>query len=873
MAIVAGTHLGPYEILSPLGTGGMGEVYLARDTQLHRRVAIKILPEKYASDSQLLARFATEARLASSLNHPNIVTIYSVGEAASIPYISMELVEGQNIEDLSGGKPLPLNILIKVAKQIADGLAKAHEAGIVHRDLKPQNVMVTTDGFVKILDFGLSKLTTSGVTLSTMSTWHAQDTPFSSSGAIIGTVAYMSPEQASGKPLDYRSDQFSFGSLLYQMAVGQLPFHRETAAQTLASIIEAEPPDLMTLNPAIPPGLASIVQRCMSKRPQDRYDSTAELAQDFDSLAQTLALSSASALKWTPTRTARRSTWLWVLIASVLLLLGTGVITPRIWRHTATVIQSQTLPGEEQIAILPFTNIGNEATNQVFIDGLVETLTSKLTQLEQFQGKLSVIPTSEIRRENTTSARDALRSFGANLVITGSVQRTADKIRLTVNLVDPKTSRQLKSRSIDTEIRDIAVLQDGIVTEVVSLLDLDLQPAALQTLSAGGTTVPGAYDFYLQGRGYLQSFGKIENVDSAVGLFQRSLENDPKYTLAYAGLGEAYWRKYEITKDRRWIEEAKKSCEKAIAINDKVSPVHVTMGLIDTGTGRYEDALSELQRAIQIDPVNGDAYREMAKAYEGMGKLPEAESVYKKAIELRPSYWAGYNELGRFYMRLARYAEAEKQFRRVTELTPDNPGAYSNLGGMYFLLRRYHDAASMFERSLAIMPTFPAYSNLGTLYFTLGRYLDSARNFERALEIDDRDYRVWHNLASAYRWIPGETEKGRSAFERAAKMGEAELRVNSRRPGLLINLADCYSMIGQTQRARDLLAQALTIGLDGAQAMFAASQVYEQLGDRDHALEWIAQALKNGYPEDLVNRSPGLARLRADPRFQQMQHN
>jgi serine/threonine-protein kinase len=262
----------------------------------------------------------------------------------------------------------------------------------------------------------------------------------------------------------------------------------------------------------------------------------------------------------------------------------------------------------------------------------------------------------------------------------------------------------------------------------------------------------------------------------------------------------------------------------------------------------------------------------MARAYEGMNKTAEAESVYKKAIGLRPGYWAGYNELGRFYARLAQYADAEKQFRRVVELTPDNPRAYSNLGATYSSLKQYGEAAAMFEKSIAITPTFRAYSNLGTLYFTLARYPESARNFELALKIDDRDYRVWRNLGSAYRWVPGETEKARSAFERAARMGEQELRVNPRRRTLLIHLADCYSMIGQPRRARDLLSQALSLAPDDAQAMFSAGEVYEQLEDRDRALEWIGRALRKGYSQDLVEKSPDLARLRTDPQFRKLRN-
>jgi serine/threonine-protein kinase len=455
------------------------------------------------------------------------------------------------------------------------------------------------------------------------------------------------------------------------------------------------------------------------------------------------------------------------------------------------------------------------------------------------------------------------------LAITGSVQRTENQIRLTINLVDPQTLRQLKSKTIDTEAHDISVLQDGVVLEVADLLDVKLSSQAKQVLAVGGTTVPSAYEYYMQGRGYLQRYEVAQNLDTAISLFNLALGQDHRYALAEAGLGEAYWRKYEQTKDAQWAEQAKRSSATAIGLNDKLAQVYITRGMIQTGTGRYEEASQNLQKALAQDPINADAYRELAKAYQSMGKLKDAESTYLNAIAVRPGYWGTHNDLGGFYYRLGRYAEAEKEFRSVVEVTPDNARGYSNLGVIAYSQKRYGEAAKMFEKSAAIKPTDFAYSNLGTIYYTLAQYGEAARYYERAIQMNGRDSVRWHNLAAAYQWS-GEPQKARAAFQRTAELAEEQRRVNPRDPVLLIRLADAYSNLNQPLRARELLRQGLALAPDDLSNMFQASEVYEQLGDRKLALQWIARAVKGGYSRDLVEKSPALAQLRLDTRFQNL---
>jgi serine/threonine protein kinase/tetratricopeptide (TPR) repeat protein len=862
-ALDNGALLGSYEILAHLGSGGMGDVYRARDTRLNREIALKVLSPIFANDPNLLMRFRREAHVLASLNHPNIVTIYDIGQESSTVYIAMELVEGKALDEILSAGAMPIHDVLDIAIQIAAGLAVAHESGIVHRDLKPKNVMIRKDGLAKILDFGLSKLAP-GFARSPLDETSAA----TEQGMLLGTIDYMSPEQASGLATDFRSDQFSFGSLLYEMVTGKRPFHCETIPQTLASIIEDEPKSIASLNPKVPRAIEAIVRRCLAKKPESRYASTQELACALKEISDSSVAEETSSLAVNARTVLHRvPLWLEITLAAALAVAGISIAAPRFLEKVRVWSESLSPITQKQLVVLPFTNVGNDPENQGFCDGLVEILSSKLSQLEQFQRKLRVVPSTDVLREGIVSVREARQTFGATLAITGSVQRTENRVRVTINLVDPRTLLQLKSKTIDTEAHDISVLQDGVVLEVAELLDVNLSSQAKQVLAVGGTTVPSAYEYYLQGRGYLQRYEVAQNVDTAITLFNRALELDPKYALAEAGLGEAYWRSYEQTKDTQWAEAARKSSAAAIALNDKLAQVYVTLGMIHTGTGHYKEAIQDLQKALALDPINADAYRELAKTYQQMGRLKDAESTYLNAFAVRPGYWGTHNDLGGFYFRLGRYDDAGKEFRSVVDLTPDNWRGYSNLGVIAYSQNHYEEAAKMFEKSAAIKPTDFAYSNLGTIYYTLAQYDEAARYYEKATQMNGRDPRDWHNLAVAYQ-ASGELQKARAAFQQTAAVSEEQLRVNPRDPVLLIWLADAYSYLNKPQRARELLRQALALAPDDIPNMFQASAIYEQLGDRQLALQWIAKAIKGGFSRDLIEKEPTLARLRRDPRYQ-----
>ena len=844
-----GRNISHYRILEKLGGGGMGVVYKAEDTKLERFVALKLLPPELTRDPDAKRRFVHEAKATSALQHHHICTIHEIDETPEGQlFICMDYYEGETLKQKIAKGPFPADDAIDIVSQVADGLVKAHEAGMVHRDIKPANIMVTSDGEVKIVDFGLAKL--------------AGRSKVTKPGITVGTVSYMSPEQAKGDEVDARSDLFSLGVVFYELLTGELPFGGDHESAILYNIMHSDPKPIAKIRNDVPHGLQAIVEKLLLKDPTNRYQSTADMRGDLRR----------EAIEKRPPTDRRNLLRLSIPVAVVLAILLAMLLEPTVRQIVGKLLQPGRLPAEKHIVVLPFENVGGDPANQAFCDGLMETLTSKLTQLEQFHGSLWVVPASEVRQRDINSPSEARRELGINLAFTGSVQRFPDMFRLTLNLieVDKRAPRQLTSAVFDNNLANISALQDVTVEKMAAMLNVELQPGAQQALSSGGTVVAASYDFYLQARGYLQRYEIAENLDHAVRLFELAIEEDSLFALAYAGLGEAYWRKYSTSRDKKWVERAIGSCNRAYELNDMLAPVRVTLGMIHRGTGEYEKSVVEYKRALDLDPTSPDAYRGLARAYADLQRFDDAETTYKKAIDMKPEYWGGYDDLGLFYYNRGRYEEALTQFHRVVTLTPDNGRGYNHLGAVYYAQELWDEAGRMFMRSIEIEPTYRTYTNLGVLEYIQGRYAESAAMLEKALDLNDKSYVTWANLANAYYWMPGKRDEAYNAYRRAAGMAEELRQINPRDAALLASLAGYYVILGEKDRALSILEQALTIAPNDWWVLYNHGHAYEQLGEREKALDWIDKALKAGYPRKEIERDPWLADLRADERFQQL---
>ena len=860
---MVGRTISHFEILDKLGEGGMGVVYCARDLRLDRLVALKILPAEQMADARRRGRFEREAKAASALNHPNIVTIHEIETADGVDYIAMEYVRGSTLRELIPPGGMNLADALNYSNQIAGGLAAAHAAGIVHRDIKPANIMVTKSGLLKILDFGLAQIEQAGVGESD-STGSIGPAYLTRPGTILGTTAYMSPEQAQGKETDQRSDVFSFGIVLHQMLTGALPFQSTSEVGLMYAIVHTPAPSASQSRADLPPALDRVVATALEKDPNLRYPSMDSVLADLRPISREIeagVLPSVPSGPRAPALKRDRRRQLELIASAIPLLLLVALLA---WKLAPRWFAR--VPSEQKIAVLPFRNVGGDPANEAFRDGLMEALTTELTELSQFHNTLWVVPATEVRREGPASAKDAERELGVNLVISGSVQRDATHVHLTANLVDAKSLRQLRAREINRPIGEVADMQQAVVTEVASMLQFELGAKDRKALAAGATTTSSAYDFYLQARGHLQRRNRAE-IDQAIDIFQQAIRQDPAYALAFAGLSEAYWWKYRFTGDTQWAALARQNSQKALELNSQLAPVYVTRGIIEEGAGQHEEAAQALQTALQLEPINASAGRELAVVYEAMGKPDDAEATLKKDAAQRPSDWTSLYDLGMFYYRHGRYGESIPLLKRVTDLAPSNSSGYTGLGAVLWAQGDYDNAAANFKKSLDLRPTATAYTSLGTIYFFTGRCADAVEPMKRAVELAPKRDQFWGNLGDAYACVGGKKDEAANAYRRAAELAQAALAVNPKDGETLARAALYHARLGDKSQSESEIRQARAFAPANRQVLWNATLVYELARQRNQALAALKAALRAGQPLEEVRREPALAGLRKDPRY------
>jgi tetratricopeptide (TPR) repeat protein len=665
----------------------------------------------------------------------------------------------------------------------------------------------------------------------------------------------MAPEQLKGKPSDFRSDIYSLGVVLYEMATGKLAFDSVTPSVLIDDIVRRSPTPPRKLNPDLSPALERIILGCLAKDPARRYQGGSEL-----SAALKLLESGSSVVPPIPKSHILRE----LGVATLVLLLATSIFW--VWtRRTGLTPPRGEVARINELAILPLGTSSNDSETVAFGNGLVHTLTARLAQLTGTHSFL-VVPASEMRAKGVSNLREASQEFGANLGLELNIERSGEMLRVNYALIDAKLHRQLQGDTITASMSDPFAIEDRVADSVVKALQIELQPEEQKAQSEHGTNHPVAYDYYLQGRGYLEDYTKIENIENAIVEFNHALRYDPNYSLAFSGLGEAYWQEYEHTKQIDWVRLAKFACDRAIRLRPNQAAGHLCLGLVNAGTGEYQKSVKEYNVAAQLDPTNDSAYSGLASAYEQLGEPKEAEETYRKAIGMRPSYWAGYNRLGAFYLRSGRYAEASDMFSQVIALAPDSFVGYSNLGISYLLRGDYAEASPALEHSIEIRPTAEASSNLGTAYFQVRRYSDAARIYEKAVILDSHNYEVWGNLADAYYWAPEERTKAKAAYQRALDLAIKSAAINPRDPSLLGFIADYYAMLGKREPALTYINKALRIAPKSADLLSTAALVFNQCGDTEEALSSLERAVAAGYSKTSLRDTPNFDNLRDQPR-------
>jgi serine/threonine-protein kinase len=748
--LAAGQTLGHYRILSQLGKGGMGEVYLAEDVRLDRKVALKILPTDVAANQERMRRFIQEAKAASALNHPNIVTIHEIDHANSIYFIATEFIEGETLRERMRRESLKLGEVLDVASQISSALAAAHDAGIVHRDIKPENIMLRCDGIVKVLDFGLAKLT-ARVPLASVDT-EATTAINTEPGVVMGTASYMSPEQARGLQVDGRTDIFSLGVVIYEMVAGCLPFEGSNTYEILASVLsDKQTPPLTRVATEAPEELDRIVTKALRKDREERYQTTKDLLIDLRSLKHHVefeeelehsaaphdevedAVGSSSNFGPQLTITAehlvsgiKQHKRAVIIGLCALILAVAGVAYFFYFARTAQAIDS--------IAVLPLVNASNDPNTEYLSDGISEALINSLTELRELR-----VParTTTFRYKGKDVDPQALgRELDVRAVLMGRVRQIGDTLSIQVDLVDTATGAQLWGREYQRKVSDLLSVKQLIAREVTQKLRLGLSGEQQQKLSKGDTTNAEAYEFYLRGR-YYWNKRTVDDLSKAIEQFQHAIDKDPNYALAYVGLTDSYTSHalYANTPTREMLPRAREAVERALQIDDSLAEAHAALGQIERDSWNFSEAEREYKRAIELNPRYATAhhfYSLFLRAWRG--RYDEAMVEIKLAQQLDPLSPIIGSNLAASYMSKGELEAAIEAAKRVIELEPSFNEAHRQLALAYRKQRRYDEAIAEGEKAVQLSGRQGwSLAVLGVSY-AVGGHTDKAREILKELE-------------------------------------------------------------------------------------------------------------------------------------------
>jgi serine/threonine protein kinase len=863
---------GHYKISKRIGSGGMGEVYLATDMIAGRKAALKLLPMRFTGHAERLKRFQQEAHAVVALNHPNILTIYEIGEDHSTHYIASELIEGETLSQRLTRGRMELSEAVDVAIQAASALAAAHQAGIVHRDVKPENIMLRPDGYVKVLDFGIAKLAEQELPTS-MPKDEALFLVETNLGSVLGTVRYMSPEQARGGHINKSTDIWSLGVVLYEMVIGHAPFSGDTPIEVMSSILEKEPPPLTRSVAHAPAELQQIIGKALRKDPAQRYRSAHELLEALKGLRRELEfkLQRAAAPLWL--RWARSP------VALVLIVLAAALaLTFPFFRHRNL---TTSLPPETSIAVLPLQNLSDDKENAFLAGGVQDELLSNLSKIKDLKviSRTSVMQYKSGTRRNL---KEIAQQLGVSNVVEGSVRRSGDHVRVSVQLVDTRTDRHLWAENYDRKVADSVSLQGELATEIAAAVGATLTPQEKARVEAKPTSNPAAYDAYLRARAIPVDWGFAlkGDIESAVHLYEQAVKLDPNFTLAWAYLSIAQIQSVEkgFEPSAARLAAAKDSLDHALALGPNLPEVHLARGYHEQDDTR---ALAEFRQAENGLPNSADVIEAIARVQRALGHWDEAVANLRRAIELDPRNIRASNNLALTYCAMRRFPEAVATLDRVLAWDPTNARALLTKADALMAIGDLQAAEPLLAN-----PELPANRRATYALFR--------RNYAAAIEILSKDLAVDRRqrdredilslafsqqlagkLSAASATYQKAIENFRRELENVSPGSFAEADTHARLAAAYAGLGKADSAIAEGQRAMALVPSSEYPEF-GPVEEDEITRTYALLGDADHAIPMLTRLLRTSYggatflTPATLRLDPVWDAIRNDSRFQEL---
>ena len=832
MSLQPGSRLGSYEIIAPIGAGGMGAVYRARDARLDRDVAIKVLGDTLIRDEAAMARFEREAVSVAKLSHPNILSIFEFAKDqdknAATAYVVMELIDGETLRTRLDHGAIPARKAVAYALQIAKGLGAAHGRGIVHRDLKPENVMVTGDGLAKIVDFGIAKFgaSTPVSTEEAEPETHTITHPVTAFGSVLGTAGYMSPEQASGRPVDHRSDQFSLGLLLYELVTRTRPFERATTAQSLAATIDHHPPPIETLSPDVPPHLATVVARCLAKDPAERYDSTTDLARDLKSIVEAGSRHTAAA----PVRSRSTSTRVMVMAIAVVLIAAAASAA---WWWRSRPITGASEPQRPLIAVRPFRSLSTDPEQGYFAAGITAEIRGQLSQV----ASLRLLSGNGLDGYKDDVAR-AVRELGVRNFVDGSIRVEGNRVRVTAELVDASNQQSVWSNQYDRDLADVLAVQSEIAQQIARSLRTSLSPHEQAQLKKRPTENIEAYKLALQAS-QIAGFDRARDL-AAIGLLRKALVLDPTYAEAHSRIA------YRL----------------------------MMMGGYDD-PANVDKSIAEAEAALHIDPTLPSAYLALASAYGRQGRDAQSRQAFLRVLELDPNNSVAMSNFSVVETWFGRLDDAVYWGRRSFGLSGKRANDFYHLIVPLVSIRADAETRRLLEEAERRFPTDARVQILFSLLELFEGQVDKALSRTKALVASNpknEEVRI-HGADMAFLADAPDLESAHGQLmERSAS---AAITVAET---VRLRYAHALARRGESAKASALVAEAERVARERIDAgdqtpalgiELAAAAVLRK--DRSAALDWLARAVEGGYPEYAqIERDPILAEIRSEPRYREL---